>query len=110
MTKVSAQTFARGYIKRIQLGKTFYRFPDFTNRIYFTLTLKTMILTALVNSFSGMDIFTIQTQPPEVLLKFKLKFRKVLGKNLCHCLFFNKVARLRPATLLKKDSDTGVFL
>ena len=81
MTKVSAQTFARGYIKRIQLGKTFYRFPDFTNRIYFTLTLKTMILTALVNSVSGMDIFTIQTQP-----------------------------RLRPATLLKKDSDTGVFL
>ena len=48
--------------------------------ILHSLTLKTMILTALVNSVSGMDIFTIQTQPPEVLLKFKLKFHKVHGK------------------------------
>ena len=35
--KVSAQTFARGYKKRIQQGKTLYRFPDFINRKYFTL-------------------------------------------------------------------------
>ena len=31
MTKGSAKTFARGYKKRIQLGKTSYRFPDFIN-------------------------------------------------------------------------------
>ena len=42
VTKVSAQTFARGYKKRIQPGKTLYRFPDFINRKYFTLILKTM--------------------------------------------------------------------
>ena len=31
------------------------------------------------------------------------------GKHLCQSLFFNKVARLRPATLLKRGSGTGVF-
>ena len=29
-------------------------------------------------------------------------FTKVTGKHLCQSLFFNKVAGLRPATLLKK--------
>ena len=66
VTKVSAQTFARGYKKRIQLGKTLYRFPDFINSKYFTLILKT----ALVNSVTSMEIFTIQK-----LLKFKTNRR-----------------------------------
>ena len=30
------------------------------------------------------------------------KFAKFIGKHLCKSLFFNKVAGLRPATLLKK--------
>ena len=47
VTKVSAQTFARGHKKCIQLGKTLYRFPKFINRKYFPLILlKTMILYA----------------------------------------------------------------
>ena len=29
-------------------------------------------------------------------------FAKLIGKHLCQSLFFNKVAGLRPATLLKK--------
>ena len=29
-------------------------------------------------------------------------FTKFIGKQLCHCLFFKKVAGLRPATMLKK--------
>ena len=37
-------------------------------------------------------------------------FGKLTGKHLCQGLFFNKVAGLRPATLLKKDSGTGAFL
>ena len=82
MTKVSAQTFARGHKKRAQLGKTFMDFLILLIEfILHSLTLKTMILTALANSVSGMDIFTIQAQPPEVLLKFKLKFHKVHRKT-----------------------------
>ena len=81
MTKVSAQTITRGYKKRIQLGKTLYRYPDFINRKYFTLILKTMILTALVNFVTSTEIFKIQKQPPEMFLKFKLKFRKIHGKR-----------------------------
>ena len=42
-----------------------------------------------------------QKQPPEVFCKKRcsFKFRKI---QLCQSLFFNKVAGLRPATLLKK--------
>ena len=45
VTKVSEQTFARGHKKRIQTGKSLYRFPNFITRKYFPLILlKTMIL------------------------------------------------------------------
>ena len=37
-------------------------------------------------------------------------FAKFTGKYLYQRLFLDKVAGLRPATLLKKDSGTGVFL
>ena len=33
---------------------------------------------------------------------FPRNFAKFTGKHLCQSLFFNKVAGLRPATLLKK--------
>ena len=41
---------------------------------------------------------------------FPRNFAKFTGKHLCQSLFFNKVAGLRPATLLKKRIDTGLFL
>ena len=43
-------------------------------------------------------------QPPEVFCKKGVlrNFAKFKGKHLCQRLFFNKVAGLRPATLLKK--------
>ena len=40
---------------------------------------------------------------PEVFCKrFSYNFAKFTGKHLCQSLFFNKIAGLRPATLLKK--------
>ena len=49
---------------------------------------------------------------PEVFCKKGVlrNFAKFTGKELCRSLFFNKVAGLRPATLLKRDSGTSVFL
>ena len=49
---------------------------------------------------------------PEVFYKKGVprNFAKFIGKHLCQSLFFNKVAGPRPATLLKRDSGTGVFL
>ena len=46
----------------------------------------------------------IQKQPPEVLCKKSVfgNFTKFTGKHLGQSLFFNKVAGLRPTTLLKK--------
>ena len=49
----------------------------------------------------------IHKQPPEVFLKF---FANFTGKHLCWSLFFTKLQAFRPATLLKIDSYTGVFL
>ena len=45
-----------------------------------------------------------QNQPLEVFYKEKYfrNFTKFTGKHLCQSLFLNKVAGLRPATLLKK--------
>ena len=50
--------------------------------------------------------------PRLVLWKVVLRnFAKFTGKHLCQSLLFNKVAGLRPATLLKKRHwHTGVFL
>ena len=46
----------------------------------------------------------LQNQPPEVFCKKGVLriFSKFTGKHLCQSPFFNKVAALRPATLLKK--------
>ena len=37
-------------------------------------------------------------------------FTKLTGKQLSQTLFFNMILSLRPATLLKRDPDTGVFM
>ena len=37
-------------------------------------------------------------------------FANFTGKHLCSSFFLIKFQVLRPATLLKTDSDTGVFL
>ena len=49
---------------------------------------------------------------PEVFSKEGVleNFSKFTGKHQWQCLFLNKVASLRPATSLKKDFGTGVFL
>ena len=63
-----------------------------------------------------MDCFsqlsTVRSSRPEVFCyKDVLKnFTKFTGNYSCQSLFFNKVADLRPATLLKRDPGTGVFL
>ena len=47
---------------------------------------------------------TSRSSRPEVFCKKDVlrNFAKFTGKHLCQSLFFNKVAGLRPATLLKK--------
>ena len=49
--------------------------------------------------------FGYQKQPPEVFCKKGVlrNFAKYTGKQLCQRLFFDKVAGLRPVTLLKKS-------
>ena len=55
---------------------------------------------------------SLKTSCPEVFGKKGVlrNFAKFNGKHLCQNLFLNKVAILRAATSLKRDSGTGVFL
>ena len=50
------------------------------------------------------DNYVVTTAPSEVFCQKGVlrNFAKFTGKHLCQSLFFNKVADLRPATLLKK--------
>ena len=50
-------------------------------------------------------IFILRSSCPEVFCKKDVlrNFAKFKGKHLCQRLFFNKVAGLRPATLLEKS-------
>ena len=51
------------------------------------------------------DLQIFRSSRPEVFCKkgIQRNFTKFTGKHLCQRLFFNKVAGLRPATLLKKS-------
>ena len=64
----------------------------------------------LKSNRSLVNIF-IQNQSPGCSVKKGVlkNFTKFTGKHLCQSLFFNKVAGLRPATLLKRDSGADVF-
>ena len=50
------------------------------------------------------DNLELQKEPPEFFCKKDVlrNFTKFTGKHLCQYLFFNKVAGLRPSTLLKQ--------
>ena len=56
------------------------------------------------------DYANDRSSRPEVFCKKGVlrNFAKFTGKHLCQSLFFNKVADLRPATLLKKDSGNFI--
>ena len=70
-----------------------------------------IMLYKLFNANSTVFLF-FRSSRPEVFCKIGVfrNFAKLTGKHLCQSLFFDKVAGLRPATLLKKRSGTGVFL
>ena len=53
-----------------------------------------------------------QRQPPEVFCQKNLflETSQISHENTCIGVFFDKVAALKLATLLKRDSNTDVFL
>ena len=60
----------------------------------------------------GLEPAQSRSSRPEMFCKKGVpeNFAKFTGKHLCQSLFFNKVASLRPATLIKRDSGADVFL
>ena len=83
----------------------FLYLPQQTNTCSKTAT-KTLEITG---DNSNENLF--KNQPSDVFYKKKCSYLvKFVGRNLCQSLFFNKVASLRPATLLKRDSGKGIFL
>ena len=100
VTKVTYSCDAR----RIQLGKTLNRFLCFINR---------KCLTVILDRFNCTGKFCYRygnIQNTEAATGGVLKaFTNFRGNHPCQSLFFDKIAGLRPATVLKRDSDAGVF-
>ena len=66
----------------------------------YIVTISTKVQSKLTNDVKETD----RSSRPEVFCKKGVlrNFAKFTGKHLCQSLFFNKVAGLRPSTLLKK--------
>ena len=80
--------------------KNLIKILDVINRKYFTLILK---ITILINCTGKFCYRHWNLQNKEAATEDFLKnFTKFIGKRLSQSLFFNKVADLRPANLLKK--------
>ena len=58
------------------------------------------------------DMNSSQTHSPQVFYKKAIlkNFVTFTGKRLCWSLFLIKLQAFRPETLLKRDSNTSVFL
>ena len=59
-----------------------------------------------LKSVSSIDDDYLEAAPGGVLKNFVI----FTGKHLCWSLFLIKLQALRPAALLTRDSNTGVFL
>ena len=52
--------------------------------------------------FTTVRLVSVRGSCPEVFCNKGILYAKLIGKHLCQSLFFNKVAGLRSAILLKK--------
>ena len=64
-----------------------------------------------MNSFFC-NALIFKSSPSQIFFKIDVlkNFTSFTGKHLCWSLLLIKLQTLRPATLLKRDSNTGVFL
>ena len=82
------------------------------NEMHQVVEVRKRKVTSVIQSILWRVSFLLRSSRPVVLCKKGVlrHFAKFTGKHLCQSAFFHKVAGLRPATLLKRDSGTGVFL
>ena len=85
-----------------------------TNTLKYKMCLSIMIIVSIkqhLTNISSSIHEKVRNSRPEVFYKKGVlrNFTKFTGKHLCQSLFFNKVAVLRLAALLKRDSGAGVF-
>ena len=91
-------------------------FIEIVMLIMTSLTLSSLLSIVFLISSVGASLrhdiwFTSETATGDVLQnKCSWKIRNIRRKTPVLESFFNKVADIRPATLLKRDSYTGVFL
>ena len=87
----------------------YFKIPALSsNECYIIIDFYTLITYTFCITYT----YNYQKQPLEVSCKVKscINFAKFTGKHLCQSLFFNKVAGLRPAILLKKRLWHKCFL
>ena len=88
---INAVAFLLSFLATLFLLTCMYLFPFYTKQTYIT-------------QVEEKRVKKKEKRSPEVFCKKGVlkSFAKFPGKHLCQSLFFNKVAGLRPGTLLKK--------
>ena len=78
---------------------------------YLAIAIDNLYIHELLGYMRCLFFKTVRSSRPEVFCKkgFLRILAKLTGKYLCQSLFLNKVAGLRPVTLLKKETLAEVF-
>ena len=89
----------------VQIDPTKSRCKTTQHNVFYTIFLCFILYADIEKTASNHGYLKSgQKEPPELFYKKDVlkNYAKFTGKHLCQSLFFNKVAYLRPATLLKK--------
>ena len=99
----------KNYVKFIL--KT-YIFKMFSFLLIFFIDTIMSVISSTQIACDVMCVQYVQKQPPEVFFKKDVlkNFANLTEKHLCWSLFLIKMEAWGPATLLKRDSNTDVFL
>ena len=107
ITKINGNHFLASSMKQIILKR---KMKNHFREISLVLRFDALFIQRACYIFKKATI--IKSSQPEVFCEKDVlrNFAKFTGIHLCQSIFFNKVAglRLRPATILKRDSGTGV--
>ena len=106
-------SFLRTFLNiKAVLDKTHLLFPQILELSLFTMSSNISERIQKSTYYVWRSSWLIQKQPPEWFCKDGVlkNFPNFTIKHLCYSLFLIKLQALRPATLLKRGSNTGVFL
>ena len=102
-------------IRNEKLCKIYFKKLCFQNVLAFFIFFIVTLISVISSTPMACDVMCVQyvqKQPQEVFFKegVRKNFANLTEKHLCWSLFLIKMEARGPATLLKRDSNTDLFL